>query len=196
MENELKAAQARIAELESTIDRLESQINRSIQANYDLRAELSAIKAQEPVAVLHQQHGFCWYEGKKPSPGTKLYAPPVVSAEQQGVADGWQLVRDQPPESGRTVLACYINRSGMNRTIRAQYVKAWTIEADDVADPDIECVEYSEQDDCYYLAQGWYECIDNLDEYCRVAVTEGQITHWMPLPAAPAPSTTEGQGDE
>lgn len=34
------------------IERLESMVNRSIQANYELRAELAALKAQEPVARL------------------------------------------------------------------------------------------------------------------------------------------------
>lgn len=49
-----------------------------------LRAELAAIKAQEPVAVVHAQHGFCWYEGRKPAPGTNLYASPVSEAKAQG----------------------------------------------------------------------------------------------------------------
>lgn len=34
-----------------------------------------------PVGVLHKQHGFCWYEGKKPAPGTELFAsPPPTSS--------------------------------------------------------------------------------------------------------------------
>lgn len=97
----------------------------------------------------------------------------------------WISVSDRFPDGEKVVLAHYINRSGMKRTIRAQHVKAWTIEADDVADSDTECVEYSEQDDCYYLLQGWYECIDNWDEYYRVAVSEGQITHWQNMPPPP-----------
>jgi hypothetical protein len=89
------------------------------------------------------------------------------------------------PENGRMVLAHYINRSGMKRTIRAQHIEAFTVEAEDFADPDNECVEYSEQDDCYYLLPGWYECIDNWDEYYRVAVNEGVPTHWQSMPSAP-----------
>ena len=98
----------------------------------------------------------------------------------------WVSVNDQMPESRRTVLAYYTNRLGNGRRIRAQYIKAWTVPADDDADPDTECVEYSEQDDTYYLLEGWYECIDNWDEYMSIAVNEGPVTHWMPLPAAPA----------
>ena len=32
---------------------------------------------------------------------------------------------------------------------------------------------------------GWYECIDNWDDYTEVAIHEGEPTHWMPLPAPP-----------
>lgn len=109
-----------------------------------------------------------------------LYAAPAAPA-----ADAWIQVSERLPDSGSTVIAYYLNSYGKGRTIRAQHVEAWTIEAEDVADVDTDCVEYSEQDDCYYLLQGWYECIDNWDEYYRVAVTEGPITHWMPQPAAP-----------
>ncbi len=97
----------------------------------------------------------------------------------------WISVSDRLPDDGKVVLAHYINRSGMKRTIRAQYVKAWTIEAEDAADSDSECVEYSERDDCYYLLHGWYESIDNWDEYYRIAVNEGNPTHWQPLPPPP-----------
>ena len=108
-----------------------------------------------------------------------LAASPAAPA-----ADAWIPVSERLPDSGSTVISYYLNSYGKGRTIRAQHVEAWTIEAEDVADVGTDCVEYSEQDDCYYLLQGWYECIDNLDEYYRVAVTEGPITHWMPLPAA------------
>lgn len=109
----------------------------------------------------------------------------IAAAPAAPAADAWIQVSERLPDSGSTVIAYYLNSYGKGRTIRAQHVEAWTIEAEDVADVDTDCVEYSEQDDCYYLLQGWYECIDNWDEYYRVAVTEGPITHWMPLPAAP-----------
>lgn len=109
----------------------------------------------------------------------------IAAAPAAPAADAWIPVSERLPDSGSTVIAYYLNSYGKGRTIRAQHVEAWTIEAEDVADVDTDCVEYSEQDDCYYLLQGWYECIDNWDEYYRVAVTEGPITHWMPLPDAP-----------
>ena len=95
-------------------------------------------------------------------------------------------VEDRLPASGRTVLAFYANSVGRVRRIRAQYAERWTIEVDAAtADPDTECVEYNESADAFYLLEGWYECIDNWDAFVRIAVTEGQVSHWMPLPAAP-----------
>jgi len=98
----------------------------------------------------------------------------------------WVPVEDRLPASGRTVLAFYANSVGRVRRIRAQYAERWTIEVDAAtADPDTECVEYNESADAFYLLEGWYECIDNWDAFVRIAVTEGQVSHWMPLPAAP-----------
>ncbi len=34
-------------------------------------------------------------------------------------------------------------------------------------------------------AGGWYECINNWDDYTEVAIHEGEPSHWMPLPAPP-----------
>lgn len=99
----------------------------------------------------------------------------------------WISVDEQLPESERTVLAYYLNSHGKERKIRAEHVARWTVEAGMFADPDIECVEYSEKYDEYYLLEGWYECIDNWDEYSRIAVVEGKVTHWLPLPSAPTP---------
>ena len=60
----------------------------------DLRAELSALKAQEPVGSIEiQGTGFlcapfpapAWAGGRQPAVGTKLYAAPVSEAKAQGV---------------------------------------------------------------------------------------------------------------
>ena len=90
-------------------------------------------------------------------------------------------VRQQMPESGRTVLACYTNGAGKVRRIRAAWVAAKSSEAS----LESEIAEYDEDADCYYDPEGWYEQIDNWDDYSAVAVYQGEITHWMPLPDAP-----------
>lgn len=116
-----------------------------------------------------------------------------LAAHAAETAPGWISAEDRLPDSGRAVLAYYLNRQGMGRRIRAEYVTRWTVEAEMFDDPDTECVEYSEQADAYYVTEGWYELIDNWGEYSSVSVTEGIITHWMPLPAAPASDKQSGE---
>ena len=98
----------------------------------------------------------------------------------------WISIDERMPESGEHVLAYYTNSFSKGRRIRAEYVAAKSREVDwDMADPDTQCVEHDEQSDCFYLTAGWYELMDNWDEYSSIAVVEGVISHWMPLPAPP-----------
>jgi hypothetical protein len=108
-------------------------------------------------------------------------AQALEQPEQEPVA--WISVTDALPKSGVTVLACYRNRLGKLRRIRAHWIAAKTAEANS-EDWD-QCSEYDEATDTYYVTEGWYECIDNWGDYSAVAVSEGDVTHWMPLPEAP-----------
>lgn len=99
----------------------------------------------------------------------------------------WTPVTESLPQPGRTVLAYYTNRCNKGRTIRAVWIPAGFEEAD----PEQEHVEYDEAKDCYFTPEGWYEQIDNWDDYMAVAVHEGQISHWQPMPAAPGVSAVD-----
>ena len=92
----------------------------------------------------------------------------------------WTAVSDGLPDG--IVLACYTNNYNKGRIIRAAYVKKFTQESEDIDGFD---VQYDEETDTYYDCEGWYEMIDNWGDYSSVAVTEGTVTHWMPLPAPP-----------
>ena len=92
----------------------------------------------------------------------------------------WTPVSTAMPKPGVIVLACYKNSHDNVRRIRAKWVPAKTQEAYG----DDEWGEYDEEADTYWTPEGWYECIDNWDEYSSVFVHE-QITHWMPMPADP-----------
>jgi hypothetical protein len=85
------------------------------------------------------------------------------------------------PPSGQTVLAFYKNSAGKDRRIRAEWIAAKTVESSSMSD----IGEYDEAADTYFDPEGWYEQIDNWEEYTAIMVTYN-ITHWMPLPAAPA----------
>lgn len=94
----------------------------------------------------------------------------------------WVCVDQEMPKSGQVVLACYKNSAGNWRSIKAQWIAAKTNEASIESD----IGEYDEESDTYYDPEGWYEKIDNWDEYSHIAVCEGGVSHWMPMPEPPA----------
>lgn len=93
----------------------------------------------------------------------------------------WVPVNERLPESGQTVLACYCNALGNMRRIRACWIAAKTEESG----PESEIGEYDEATDTHYDPEGWYEAIDNWDDFNAVIVYRGTVTHWMPMPAPP-----------
>ena len=99
----------------------------------------------------------------------------------------WISVNDRLPENGVHVLiCCEMRRYGGE--IAGKYVcDGYYAEANKIIAggfPD-ECnCEYSEEDDEYYLCEGWYEVVKNWDDFNSVAV-EDFVTHWMPLPQPP-----------
>lgn len=102
-------------------------------------------------------------------------------AAAMAVKNYWIPVGERMPESGVIVLAVYRNRLGNWRRVRAYWCKAKSVEA-------CECLDiavYDNETGTYYDPEGWYEALDNWDEYSGVAVVEGQVTHWMPLPDPP-----------
>jgi hypothetical protein len=92
----------------------------------------------------------------------------IVKDEQEPVA--WQPI-ESVPKTGRKVILFYKNRLNVGRTVIARWLtdeQATEIDADDVG-----------------LEGGWYECIDNWDDFTEVKIHEGEPSHWMPLPAPP-----------
>ena len=99
----------------------------------------------------------------------------------------WISVDDRLPESGVHVLICCEIRR-YNGGIAGKYVcDGYYAGANKIVAggfPD-ECnCEYSEEDDEYYLCEGWYEIIKNWGDYKSVSV-EDFVTHWMPMPQPP-----------
>lgn len=44
------------------------------------------------------------------------------------------------------------------------------------------CDEYREEDDQYYVLEGWYEYIHNWGDYSSVRITEDKVVAWCELP--------------
>jgi len=87
------------------------------------------------------------------------------------------------PEEDQIVIATYLNQFGKRRRVRAVYIRQY--EEEEGSEDDESCVEYCEEQDEWYLKEGWYELIDNWDNYSSVAIVEGVVDYWMPMPPAP-----------
>lgn len=95
----------------------------------------------------------------------------IWQAMHDAAPSGWQPI-ETAPKDGRKVILFYLNRNKLPRTVMATWLtdeRAAETDADGVG-----------------LEAGWYECIDNWDDYSQVAIHEGEPTHWMPLPAPPS----------
>lgn len=87
------------------------------------------------------------------------------------------------PEEDQIVIATYLNQFGKRRRVRAVYIRQY--EKEEAGEDDELCVEYCEEQDEWYLKEGWYELIDNWDGYSSVAIVEGTVDYWLPIPSAP-----------
>jgi hypothetical protein len=107
----------------------------------------------------------------------KTMPSPVISTS----STAWVPVTERLPDPSKKVLAFYKNSLGKGRIVVAAWVPANTVQdacADDLA-------EYNEELDDYFWPEGWYQQIENWDEYSALTIDEGEVTHWMPLPKGP-----------
>ena len=97
-----------------------------------------------------------------------------------------------PPDS-KTVLAVTVSdvvgSLKKRRTIvRAEYLHHKEVEVDgwDYS----EGVDwYCEEEDCYYIKEGWYELIHYWDDYSYITIPDPVIA-WMPMPELPESEET------
>ena len=118
---------------------------------------------------------------------TRFYDNEVTAKQlidERPTVSSWISVKDGPPESGKHVFVTCEIRSfyGYKKqyVCEAFYAAEHSISEGKYPD-DTDCYDYSEEDDEYYLKEGWYEVIHNWDEYSSIVIGDF-VTHWMPLP--------------
>jgi hypothetical protein len=89
------------------------------------------------------------------------------------------------PGDSRHVFASYLNSHGKRRWIVGQYVRQFEVESES---DDTE-FEYNEENDTYYIKEGWYEAVDNWDYGAYIAVANGTVDKWMEIPREDRPRT-------
>lgn len=95
----------------------------------------------------------------------------------------WQPIATAP--SGKQVLIHYKNKLGKDRIIKARHITRFTEESN--SDTSEEgCDEYDEANDRFTYCEGWWECLDNWEEYGFVMVTQGEPDLWHELPPLPS----------
>jgi hypothetical protein len=82
------------------------------------------------------------------------------------------------------VLAYYLNDLGNGRTICAIWVPAKS-RSENLWDDD-DFTEYDKESGDRYWPEGWYEQIENWEDFGWVRVCEGEVVYWQPLPKWPA----------
>lgn len=98
----------------------------------------------------------------------------------------WKTIDSAPV--GKEILVYYKNGCGKGRRIKAKYITKFTEESSD--DPDYhEHDEYDEASDTFYMLEGWYELIDNWDDFSFVAI-HNTPTHWHEMPELPTELST------
>jgi hypothetical protein len=98
----------------------------------------------------------------------------------------WISVSERLPESGEhCLISCTVKRFDGTHgqyVCVGYYAEKFKHLAYGVDD---DCVsEYNEENDEFYISEGWHEVIKNWDDYGFVAIGDF-VTHWMPLPTPP-----------
>jgi len=92
----------------------------------------------------------------------------------------WQPIGTAPRL--KNVLVFYTNANGKGRVVKAFQCGKFEHKSSEES----EHAEYCEEKDAYYDPPGWYEVIDNWDEFTHIFIHEGDPTEWQPLPDPPA----------
>ena len=135
----------------------------------DLISRQAAIERAENVAYAVDEHGSA--EGWLAMLVNSLEILPSAQPD-------WIPVSKRLPDM--TALVTVETKVYKHRYVcEAVWIPRWSKKAE--YDNWEDCSEYNEDEDEYYVLEGWYERVHNWDEYSYVGI-EDDVIAWMPLP--------------
>jgi len=87
--------------------------------------------------------------------------------------NNWISIKDELPPTNKKVICFYKNECGKSRQVFGYLIGKHEVEAA----IDSEFADYCEEKDEYFDSAGWYECIDNWDDFASVQMYY-EPTHW------------------
>lgn len=112
----------------------------------------------------------------------------AIKVLKQQDKDRWIPVSEKLPDANKDVYVTFCeymeySKKYRHSTCKAIYVPEHTIKSEDLwsycDNDDLEI--YDEKDDVYYAKDGWYEVVENWDDYSNVAIN-AEVTAWKELP--------------
>ena len=110
---------------------------------------------------------------------------PTARIAELEAGQRWVPVGERLPTAQRRVMAFYKTDTGKARYELACYIPPKSVLSEDFLDSDY-CdgvKEYDEENDCYWVVEGWWESSWEADTNWKISEN---VTHWRPLPQPPA----------
>lgn len=119
------------------------------------------------------------------------YTRLAISALEKQLNGGWIPVSERLPDNNTKVQVTGVRYSEYTKKniyvrFNAKYIGKHSIKVDDMWSycEDYDWNDYVEEEDEYYVNEGWYETIENWDDYTEVYVSDYEVIAWQPLPPA------------
>lgn len=99
----------------------------------------------------------------------------------------WTPISESKPKTDERVFLTVKRKSHFSdemfyKVIIGCYFAPYEYEADNWHDFDPYFCDYDEDNDTYYIKEGWYECSEFGEEYSYFDIDDGwKITHWKPM---------------
>jgi hypothetical protein len=98
----------------------------------------------------------------------------------------WKSTAEGYPDDSEEVIVCFVRARRIAGEVSYQVTTAWHVSRYQVEASsdwyDDSDAEYNEEEDTYYLPEGWYQSIQSIDIFHSLTA---EVVYWRHLPMAP-----------